>query len=293
MNSRFVWIVIGALLALPAESAPSFAAAPAKLWLPDLVSTPQSEVRITFSPDGTRMLWGTIGWAAGAGGWDIYESRKLGDGWSKPQSVAFNSDANDFDPSFAPDGSGVYFFSNRSGGYGKDDLYFAALNPTTGKYVAAVNLGAGVNTAGDEWAPIVAPDGRQLMFASDGRGGKGKHDLFAARREGERWVDARNLDELNSTEEDFDATFLHDGHSVIVSRGDLEKSVVLYLARFRDGHWEAPVKLEEAVNSTEPDAWTFGPSIAAKDPGALYVTSQRAEKRGRADIYRIEYTLTK
>jgi hypothetical protein len=131
------------------------------------------------------------------------------------------------------------------------------------------------------------------MFASDGRSGKGKHDLYAARRSGDRWGEVRHLTELSSAEEDFDATFLHDGHSVVLSRGDLEKSVVLYLARFRDGHWEEPVQLDETVNSNEPDAWTFGPSIAAQDPGALYVTSQRAEKRGRADIYRIEYALTK
>src|SRR5688572_26484067 len=92
----------------------------ARLWLPDLVSTAHSEVRITFSPDGERMLWGTIGWSGGVGGWDIYESRRSGSAWSKPSPVSFNSTANDFDPSFAPDGAGVYFFSNRAGGFGKD-----------------------------------------------------------------------------------------------------------------------------------------------------------------------------
>jgi hypothetical protein len=102
---------------------------PAQLWAPDVVSTAQSEVRVTFSPDGQRMLWGAIGWSGTpgttGGGWDIYESERSDGGWSKPRIVAFNSTANDFDPSFAPDGSGVYFFSNREGGFGKDDIYFA------------------------------------------------------------------------------------------------------------------------------------------------------------------------
>src|ERR1043165_5756782 len=57
--------------------------APAALWLPDLVSTANSEVRITFSPDGKRMLWGAIGWSGGQGGWDIFESRRGSNGWSK------------------------------------------------------------------------------------------------------------------------------------------------------------------------------------------------------------------
>jgi hypothetical protein len=266
-------------------------ASPAKLWLPDLVSTPNSEVRITFSPDGKRMLWGAIGWANGAGGWDIYESVREGDGWSAPKSASFNSPENDFDPSFAPDGSGVYFFSNRPGGLGKDDIYFAAFDRKSGTYAAAVNLGDGVNSAGDEWAPVVSPDGKQLLFASDGRGGRGKHDLFIAHRKGKRWVGAKNVEALNSAEEDFDATFLHDGHSIVLTRGDLEGTVALYLARWSDGHWQPPARLGTAINSPEPDGWTFGPSISLHDPGALYVSSQRAERRGKIDIYRVEYKL--
>jgi TolB protein len=264
--------------------------ASARLWLPDRVSTQNSEVRITFSPDGTRMLWGTIGWSGGPGGWDIFESRRDIEGWGTPVAVSFNSATNDFDPSFAPDGSGVYFFSNRSGGFGKDDLYFAKLE-ANGSYAAAVNLGAQVNSAGDEWAPVVAPDGKQLLFASDGRGGKGKHDLFIARRVGTKWVDARNVEVLNSAAEDFDATFLADGRSIIYSRGDLEGKVMLYLARHVDGRLQPGELLDATINASAPDAWTFGPSISAHDPGALYFTSQREEQRGRADIYRIEYSL--
>src|SRR4030095_3242367 len=79
-----------------AAQAPEFGAP--SLWLPDLVSTPATEVRITFSPDGKRMLWGGIGWAGGVGGWDIYESVRTRDGWSKPLPVAFDSAANEFDP---------------------------------------------------------------------------------------------------------------------------------------------------------------------------------------------------
>src|SRR4030095_2047282 len=157
---------------------------PAQLWLPDVVSTPKSEVRITFSPDGKRMLWGAIGWGDGKRGWDIYESERSTDGWSTPRAVSFNSTANDFDPSFAPDGSGVYFFSNRDGGVGKGHIYFAPFDARTGRYGAGKNLGAKINSAGDEWAPVVSPDGKRLMFARDGRGGRGEDEPFSARRPG-------------------------------------------------------------------------------------------------------------
>jgi hypothetical protein len=271
-----------------AGAGPTGAASEAALWQPDLVSTPNSEVRITFSPDGSRMLWGTIGWTGGPGGWDIFESRRTGASWSAPRPVSFDSTANDFDPSFAPDGSGVYFFSNRDGGAGKDDLYFAPFDAKADRYGAAVNLGPEINTAGDEWAPVVSPDGQELLFATDGRGGQGKHDLFVARRAGDRWIEPRALDALNSPDEDFDAAYLADGGGIVFSRGDLDGVVALYLSRRIGGVLQPGVRLGDAVNSREPGAWTFGPSVSAHDPGALYVTSQRAEHRGRADIYRID-----
>jgi len=263
---------------------------PAQLWLPDQVSTPKSEVRITFSPDGKRMLWGAIGWSSGVGGWDIYESERSTSGWSAPRTVSFNSASNDFDPSFAPDGSGVYFFSNREGGFGKDDIYFAPFEARTGHYGAAKNLGASINSAGDEWAPVVSADGQRLMFASDGHGGRGKHDLFIAHRRGTSWSDIENLAELNTPDEDFDATFLHDGVSIVYTSGKFESDdVALYFAAFRDGHFAPRERLPAAVNSQKPGAWTLGPSISADEPGVLYFTSEQQNGRGRADIYRIEY----
>jgi TolB protein len=265
---------------------------PAQLWLPDAVSTPKSEVRITFSPDGKRMLWGAIGWSGDAGGWDIYESERSATGWSTPRAVSFNSTANDFDPSFAPEGSGVYFFSNRDGGFGKDDIYFAPFDARTGRYGAGKNLGAKINSAGDEWAPVVSPDGKRLMFASDGRGGRGKHDLFIAQRRGDGWDEIENLAALNTPEEDFDATFLHDGVSVVYTSGKFEgDEVALYVAEFRGGRFEPRQRLPVAVNSPKAGAWTLGPSISAHEPGVLYFTSEHEESRGRADIYRIEYEM--
>jgi hypothetical protein len=263
---------------------------PAQLWLPGQVSTEKPEVRITFSPDGKRMLWGAIGWSKGAGGWDIYESERSASGWSTPRVVSFDSGANDFDPSFAPDGSGVYFFSNRDGGFGKDDLYFAPFDAGSGRYGAARNLGAAINSAGDEWAPVVSPDGQRLMFASDGHGGRGKHDLFVAHRSALGWDRIENLEALNTAEEDFDATFLHDGASVVYTSGKFEgDEVALYVAEFRDGRFQPRERLPAAVNSQKPGAWTLGPSISAHEPGVLYFTSEHENGRGRADIYRIEY----
>ena len=257
---------------------------------PGVVSTPASEIRVAFSPDGKRALWGAIDRSGGPGGWDIFESVRRGSGWEAARPVSFDSAANDFDPSFAPDGLGVYFFSNRPGGLGGDDIYFVSFDPKSGAYGTAVNLGPEINSPKDEWAPAVSPDGSTLLFASDGRGGRGRHDLFVATRSGGRWAKARNVPELNSDKEDLDATFLPDGHSIVLTSGDLDGVVALYYVPFANGRYGPRQALGRTVNL--PDVSSFGPAVSASEPGVLYFNSRRPEGPGRQDIFFVRYRVT-
>ncbi len=244
--------------------------------------TAHSEVKVTFSPDGKRMLWGSIDRTGGAGKWDIWEASAHGEGWGEPRPVPFNSAANDFNPSFAPDGSGVYFFSNRPGGLGGDDIYFAPVNARG--YGAPRNLGPRVNSKGDEWGPMVSADGRRLLFASDGRGGQGKHDLFVAERAADGWAEAANLGRVVSSPlDDFDATFLDDGRSIVFAserRG--AETAHLYVTTWKGGAYQAPVWLGARVNRT--GKWNFGAAVRTGQPGVLYYNVS-------GDIYRVRYRL--
>jgi len=278
--------------ASPLPAAPRFQpAGTVELFARGIVSTESADVKVTFSPDGSRALWGTIGREGGKGGWEIFESRKEPSGWGTPRPASFSSAANDFDPFFAPDSSGVYFFSNREGGFGKDDLWFAPFDAKTGAYGEARNLGPGVNTAGDEWAPVLSPDGARLLFASDGLGGEGKHDLFlATRSKAGSWGAPRNLGKsVNSTEEDFDAAFLPDGRTIVFSSGDLEGEVRLHIVQDDGRGYGNRSPLSADINA--PGTWTFGPSIAPAEPGVLYFTSKREGGAGRMDIHRVRYEL--
>jgi hypothetical protein len=261
----------------------------ADLFLPGLVSTPRTEVRLAISPDGTRMLWGAIGVAGGPGGWDILESVRTASGWSAPAPAPFDSASNDFDPSFAPDGRGVYFFSNRPGGVGGDDIYFVPFDPARGEYGAARCLGSEINSAGNEWAPTVSGDSTRLLFSSDGRGGKGRQDLFIATRTAAGgWVAAVNAADLNTADDDFDATFVHGDRGVVLSSGNVDGDVALYWAAANGARFGRREKLAAPDDGTF-GAFTNGPSIALGEPGWLYFSTSRAGGAGRMDIYRVRY----
>ena len=57
--------------------------------------------------------------------------------------------------------------------------------------VRTVNMGASINTDGDEMSPFIHFDGRTLYFASDGRVGMGGFDLYMTRME--KTVPGQNL----------------------------------------------------------------------------------------------------
>src|SRR5689334_1363471 len=109
MHARHVLsvTVASALLAACATKPPHEAGArveldgDASVFLPGVVSSEYSEIRAALSPDGGTVLWGSTNRPGGAGGWDVWMSRRRDGAWSAPVAVAFDTPANEFDPAFA------------------------------------------------------------------------------------------------------------------------------------------------------------------------------------------------
>lgn len=275
-----------ALIALAGVFAagPLAAGAPVPL-LPGIVDSPDTEVRPAFSPDGRCILWGSIG--APKTAWRILQTCRDGAGWSRPQPVSFGGPDNDFDPAFSPDGRTVYFFSNRPGGQGGDDLYAVDRDPATGAFDAARNLGPRFNTPGDEWAPTPTADGK-LIFSSDGHGGLGRQDLFEGELAGDAPV--RGLGPgVNGPLDDFDATLLADGRTLVFASGDLkaETRVTLQTARRGDdGRFGARKVLAAPVNCSK--AMNNGPAVDPRRPGVLFYSAHcPVLGPGRMDIFEV------
>ncbi|HEX7768449.1 MAG TPA: hypothetical protein VF422_00310 [Dokdonella sp.] len=262
----------------------------ATLFLPGIVSSAYSEIRASVSPDGCCVLWGSTDRPGGAGGWDIWMSRRTEHGWSPPVAVAFNTPHNEFDPAFSGDGRIVYFFSNRPGGFGGDDLWQVAFDPATGASGEARNLGAALNSAGDEWAPTPSPDGRLLLFASDGRGGAGRHDLFTSRWNDGAWQPAEPLaGEVNGAGDDFDAAFIDGGRALVFARSrDVDtQPIELWVATRVDDRYVDAHALDARVNVE--GGWILAPAEDPTRPGVLLFSGVRAGGPGAADIHEIRF----
>ena len=163
-----------------------------------------NEGTIAFTPDGKTMVFakGNTGKRKGRDDVDLYLSRFRNGAWTVPQLININQPNSwESTPAFSPDGRTLYFSSNRKGGYGGLDLYSATMD-SRGRFGRVRNLGADINTAGDEMFPFASETG-QLYFSSDGHPGYGMLDIFVVARSGGKTT-AENLGQpVNSTGDDF------------------------------------------------------------------------------------------
>jgi peptidoglycan-associated lipoprotein len=155
----------------------------------------RNEACATFTPDGKTMVFAkgnTKNKKKGGIDVDLYISRYRNGAWGEVLPININTTFKDEStpeakryswdstPSFAPDGRTIYFASNRKGGFGGTDIYSAVVD-ARGRFGRVKNMGADINTPGDEMFPYMAENGK-FYFASDGHPGYGMLDLFVVNR---------------------------------------------------------------------------------------------------------------
>jgi len=165
---------------------------------PGDMNTNENEGTTAMSSDGRTLIY-TVCNQGGYGSCDLFVSRLVPnpngpDRWSARENLGpvINSRSWDAQPSLSGDGHTLVFASARPGGLGGKDLWMSTLQ--NGRWTEPKNLGAPINTTGDEEAPFLHYDGMTLYFSSDGHPGYGQKDLFVSRRTaGLSWSEPQNL----------------------------------------------------------------------------------------------------
>lgn len=103
--------------------------------------------------------------------------------------------------SLTPNADTLFFSSCRPGGFGGFDIYMS-IKKADGSWSNPINLGAEVNTSGDEIAPFITRNGKKLVFSSNGHKTMGGFDLFYCTRNSNGWDTPINFGYPLSTTDD-------------------------------------------------------------------------------------------
>ena len=172
------------------------------------LNTDFDEGACAFSPDGRTMYLTQCVIDANYPRYaTIAVSNRSDAAWSKATALQISKDtlSSYAHPAVSPDGEWLYFVSDMPGGMGGMDIWRCRLygsNETGG----AENLGAPINTPGDEMFPTFRPNG-DLYFSSDGHPGMGGLDIYIAKPTETGWMMEHPGFPLNSQGDDFGMTF--------------------------------------------------------------------------------------
>lgn len=113
-------------------------------------------------------------------------------GWSEPKNAAaLNSEAGEYDPSIAADGT-FYFVSARPGGLGRADVYRSRL--VNGEYASPEHLGAPLDSEFNEGDAVIASGQSFLILTISGRPDDlGAGDLSISEQRNGTWARPRHL----------------------------------------------------------------------------------------------------
>ncbi len=217
-------------------------------------------------------------------------------------------------PQWADGGVSLYYTVQRTGG--SADIYrsrFDGRNWLPGEAVAELN------TAADDFGPVISADGEELYLYSDRPGGFGGFDVYVSRRTDEGWSPPENVGpQLNTPANEYDPAISPDGRALYFSSNRTTKMQEQLETAKQDGEdpakiaWKATLRAQPglqqydlyvAQRGEDSSAWeeirpldvantaaaNEGEPIVSPDGAFLYFASDRANEQGGAanyDLYR-------
>jgi hypothetical protein len=190
----------------------------------------------------------------------LYESRREGNSWSRPQLLPFAGSYKDYEASLSPDGQWMLFNSWRPMPDGrtpeKNNLWLT--RRTASGWSQPVYL-PGINRPDSEESyAAIGPDGTVIYLGEGPADAHGiDHDLYQTRIVGDAAAPPRPFAPAATAAGEGDPWFARDGSYVIFTRWDRAKQwevdADLFITFKNGDRWTAPIALTEINDPEGPD----------------------------------------
>jgi hypothetical protein len=208
--------------------------------------------------------------------------------WTTPEIAAFSGQYRDLAPAMAPDGSKLFFISNRPvdggvkpGDAPRSDFDIWFVERDGAGWSLPRHLGPPVNSPAQEYGVSVAANGT-LYFASNRAGGKGAYDIYRSRWTGREYGEPENLgDAINTDGPELLPAVSPDERLLVFAAYGRPDEIVgihreynkgdLYVSKSVDGIWSRARNAGPRINS---GAGESAPAFSA-DGKWLFFVSER------------------
>ncbi len=208
-----------------------------------------------LSADG-KTIYFTSKRGQGIGEFDILFTEFRGGKWSPARNLGkpVNTIGNDAAPSISPDGQFLYFMRcktmNRYEASGCEIWVSKRRNKDF--WETPTKMPYPINQGNDQF-PKIFPDNQTMIFSSSRSGGKGKLDFYFSHLENDTWTKPKNLEFLNSPNDDAYISLTAKGNEVYFSTLYREKESLIVSKLPKEYRGQKVVLMEGVVLDTDSE----------------------------------------
>ena len=265
----------------------------AKIVGEGVISTPGYEDGFAVTPDGKTAFFGKRSPATDNHSMQVIcVTHRDSDGhWGAPEIAAFSGEYHDLGPSMSPDGTRLYFISDRPNGDSSMHnfhIWYVTFE-SEGWSREPRALAAPVNSDAQEYGVSIAANGT-LYFGSSRKGGTGSFDIYRSKLENGEYKTVENLGAAVNTEgPEVQPAISPDERILVFTAGGRADERIgvhreyahgdLYVSFQVNGAWTPARNCGEPINGGGAESW---PAFSS-DGERFFFTSERgfATKRLR------------
>jgi hypothetical protein len=208
----------------------------------------------------------------------------------------FNTPFLDGCPASSRDGKTFFLASNRPGGLGGIDVWVSRRESVDEPWGAPVNAGEPINSASNDFCPMLARDGHEFFFVSNRPGGCGGDDIYITRFRDDGTIDppqSLGCDVNSAGNEAGPVPITEPGRGPVLyfsstraggfsaeATGAVTGDADVYSSEWRGGRFQPPT-LVPGFNSAQEDM----PPYVQRDALEIYFSSNRPGGKGGPDIW--------